>query len=105
MHREGKCFGLKACVALLVGSVRDPPGDGLVSLLGELNPLQDCGFLWCGVCPLVRKAGLEARAGLGPVRGQMEVGAGLPVGRARSKGVSRGGCGLRKLLGSLCTKE
>ena len=66
----GYCHGwvgsacLKACAALLVGSVRDRliPGEGLVSLLGELNPLQDCGFLWCGICPLVRKAGLEARA-------------------------------------------
>ena len=53
--------------------------------------LQDFSFLASGACPLVVEAGLETCAG---------VGLGPLVGRAMSRGVSRGVCGLRKSLGA-----
>ena len=61
--------------------------------------LLNCSFLGSSVCPLVSKAGLVQASwqeGLVPAHWWMELGLGLLVGRAMSRGVSRGSCGLRK---------
>lgn len=72
--------------------------------MGELIPLQDCGF-WCGVHLWVNKAGLEARAGWGLSAWVTEVDAGLLVGRARLKVFGEVVMDLVKLLAALCTNE
>ena len=61
--------------------------------------LLNCSFLGSNVCPLVSEAGLVQASwqeGLVPAHWWVELGLGLLVGRAMSRGVSRGTCGLRK---------
>ena len=56
--------------------------------------LCDCSFLVSGVCPLVGETGLEACAGF--LVGGVELGFGPLMVRALSRGLSLGGCWLRK---------
>ena len=80
-----------------------PRGGSDLCLQAEFHRHWDCIFLASGVCPLVGEAGLASLwEGQIPARSTpVELDLGPLVGRAMSRGVSGGGCGLRKSLGSL----
>ena len=64
--------------------------------------LQYCSFLTFGIGPLVDEAGLEFCAGFLAGGGWwVELDLGPLVGKALLRFISRGGCGLKKTIGSL----
>ena len=86
------------------------PREGSELFQTQFHRLWDCSFLVSGVCLLVYEAGLKACQASwweGPVSANLwiELCPGPLLNKGLSRGVSKGGCGFRKSLGSLSADE